>query len=342
MPSEPFDAGMLRKALLQGRPISEQSLEEQMPSECLLTEHLCQQMQIYRSFYQLEKFSRQGCSSQGYQLGCVRAGDYEVVYQCWQPEMAGQTRGHIQTKGTFYLIHGYYDHLGLYGHLIQALLAQGYAVVGLDLPGHGLSSGPRASIISFQDYTQALWQVIQATYQTTPQPYYLIGQSTGGAVAIDWWLNSTLPQEFDIEATVLLAPLVKPANWQQGLLSYYLLSPFIKRIRRGYSRNSHNESFLAFIQDDPLQPRYLAVDWVRALKNWIPCVEMSDPLSSRVLILQGEEDKTVDWRFNTQLLQQKFPQAEICFFPKARHHLVNESEDIRQCWLNRLWQFLQD
>ena len=331
LPYEPFDAGMLRQALLKDQPESEQSLKEQRLCECLLTEHLQQQMKVYRCFYQLETFSRQG-----YHLGCVRTGDYEVVYQCWQPEST------IQIKGTFYLLHGYYDHLGLYGHLIQALLIQGYAVVGLDLPGHGLSSGPRASIISFQDYTQALWQVIQATYQASVQPYYLIGQSTGGAVAIDWWLNSKLPQEFDIEATVLLAPLVKPANWQQGLLSYYLLSPFIKRIRRGYSRNSHNENFLAFIQDDPLQPRHLAVDWVRALKNWIPCVEMSDPLSSRVLILQGEEDKTVDWRFNTQLLQQKFPQAEISFFPKARHHLVNESEYIRQCWLNRLWQFLQD
>lgn len=331
MSSEPFDAGVLRQALLKSQPESEQSLKDKRQSEYLLTRHLQHQMQAYRCFYQLEGFS-----SQGYQQGCVRSGDYEVVYQCWQPKPT------VQIKGTFYLIHGYYDHLGLYRHLIQALLAQGYGVVGLDLPGHGLSSGPRASIISFQEYTQALWQVIQTTCQTFSPPYYLIGQSTGGAVAIDWWLNSYLPHEFDIDATVLLAPLVKPANWQQGLLSYYLLSPFIKRVRRGYSRNSHNENFLAFIQDDPLQPRYLAVDWVRALKNWIPRIEMSDPLSSRVLILQGEEDKTVDWRFNTQLLQQKFPRAEISFFPDARHHLVNESDDIRQRWLNRLWLFLQD
>lgn len=318
---EPFNAAALRQALLEQKPISES---------------LKRQQQYYLNFYQLESFS-----GAGYQQGCVRSGDYEVVYQCWQPTQAlGQAQN--QLRGTFYMVHGYYDHLGIYRHLIQALLAQGYAVVGLDLPGHGLSSGPRASIITFQQYTQALWQVIQQTHSCYSGPYHLIGQSTGGAVAIDWWLNSGFQSQFRFDSTVLLAPLVKPANWQQGLLSYYLLSPFIQRIKRGYSRNSHNDDFLAFLRDDPLQPRYLAVDWVRALKNWIPTIESADPLSCPMLILQGEEDRTVDWRFNTQLLRQKFPQAQLSFFPQARHHMVNESDEIRQLWLNQLWQFLQD
>lgn len=316
---EPFNAAALRQALLEQE---------------LIPESLKRQQQYYLNFYQLESFS-----GAGYQQGCVCSGDYEVVYQCWQPT---QTLGRVQNqlRGTFYMVHGYYDHLGIYRHLIQALLAQGYAVVGLDLPGHGLSSGPRASIITFQQYTQALWQVIQQTYSCYSGPYHLIGQSTGGAVAIDWWLNSGFQNQFSFDSTVLLAPLVKPANWQQGLLSYYLLSPFIQRIKRGYSRNSHNDDFLAFLRDDPLQPRYLAVDWVRALKNWIPTIESADPLSCPMLILQGEEDRTVDWRFNTQLLRQKFPQAQLSFFPQARHHMVNESDEIRQLWLNQLWQFL--
>ena len=321
--SEPFKAAALRESLLNQRP---------------LCEWLKRQQQHYLNFYQLAPFS-----GAGYQQGCVRSGEYEVVYQCWRP-CRDEEAGVIQksSPGTFYVVHGYYDHLGIYRHLIQALLGKGYTVVGLDLPGHGLSSGLRASIITFQQYTQALWQVIQQTYPYCPGPYNLIGQSTGGAVAIDWWLNSDLQHQFNFESTVLLAPLVKPANWQQGLLSYQLLSPFLKRIKRGYSRNSHNDDFLAFLRDDPLQPRYLAVDWVKALKNWIPMIENADPLSCRMLILQGEEDRTVDWRFNTQLLRQKFPQAQLSFFPQVRHHMVNESDDIRLLWLNRLWQFLQD
>jgi len=310
---EPFNAVTLRQTLLNQHPV---------------TQSLTEQQQLYLKFYQLESFS-----GEGYQQGCVRSEDHEIVYQCWQPERA---------KGTFYIVHGYYDHLGIYRHLVQALLAKGYAVVGFDLPGHGLSSGPRASITTFHQYTQALYQVIQQTSQHCTGPYHLLGQSTGGAVAIDWWLNSRFQREFYFDSTILLAPLVKPSNWQRGLLSYQLLSPFIKRIKRGYSSNSHNEHFLDFLRDDPLQPRYLALDWVRALKNWIPSVEMSDPLSCRMLILQGEEDKTVDWRFNTQLLRQKFPQAQLCFFPQGRHHMVNESDEIRQLWLNQLWQFLKD
>ena len=42
--------------------------------------------------------------------------------------------------------HGYYDHVGLYGHLIKDLLLRDIAVVTFDQPGHGLSSGDRANI----------------------------------------------------------------------------------------------------------------------------------------------------------------------------------------------------
>ena len=49
-------------------------------------------------------------------------------------------------RGTVFVLHGYYDHGGLYGTLLRYLLHKGYGVVLFDLPGHGLSSGDRAAI----------------------------------------------------------------------------------------------------------------------------------------------------------------------------------------------------
>ncbi|WP_051206325.1 alpha/beta hydrolase [Oceanospirillum maris] len=320
---DPFNARQLRETLLAKRPMDAVAIDRIK--------------QTYRDFYNLSWLP-----FDEHRWGCVRSDDYEVVYQTFIPRLGHKDdiNNDKAAGGCFYLLHGYYDHVGLYAHLIHFLLSEGYEVVAIDLPGHGLSSGPRASIISFDEYSRALWQVMQLTAQQRAKPLNLIGQSTGGAVVIDWLLRSPFKTEFAIDKAVLLAPLVKPWNWTQGLLSFYLLSPFTRRLKRRYSRNSHNDNFLRFLQDDPLQPRYLAVDWVRALSRWIPAIEAADPVVADCLIIQGEEDRTVDWPINLDILQEKFPDAEIHRYPIARHHLVNERADIREQWMAALRRYL--
>lgn len=54
-------------------------------------------------------------------------------------------------------------------------------VIACDLPGHGLSSGPRASIDEFsvyQDVVQALFS--QAEALQLPQPWHLFGKAPAG------------------------------------------------------------------------------------------------------------------------------------------------------------------
>ena len=47
----------------------------------------------------------------------------------------------INAARTCFIVHGYMDHTGLYGKLINYLLHRGCSVVMMDMPGHGLSSG---------------------------------------------------------------------------------------------------------------------------------------------------------------------------------------------------------
>jgi alpha-beta hydrolase superfamily lysophospholipase len=60
------------------------------------------------------------------------------------------------------------------------------------------------------------------------------------------------------------------------------------------------------------------------------------------LILQGEQDLTVDWEWNLEVLREKFPHAEVHLHPEARHHLVNEAEPIRQALFDTLDRFIDD
>ena len=48
-----------------------------------------------------------------------------------------------QPKAVVCLVHGLGEHTGRYAHVAAALNDAGYAVLGVDLRGHGKSGGPR-------------------------------------------------------------------------------------------------------------------------------------------------------------------------------------------------------
>lgn len=264
--------------------------------------------------------------------GFIDTGRFSLWCQVWSPPAP---------KGTAFVVHGYFDHLGLYRHLLERLLDKGWRVVLWDLPGHGLSSGARAAIDDFDDYQHCLThvQTILAQQSMAPAPWLGIGQSTGGAILATDALNRRHAAGWD--GLVLLAPLVRPWGWSQASWLHLIASPFVKALPRKYRPNSTDEEFTEFLRDhDPLQPNQLSVAWVTAMRRWIPRLLARDPLDLRVMILQGEQDVTVDWEWNLAILQDKFPGAQIYRHPDARHHLVNEAEPIRRALFDALDAFI--
>lgn len=252
-------------------------------------------------------------------LGCFEVGGYQVVAQAWWPE---------NPVGSLLLMHGFYDHMGLYRHVINWALEMGFAVLSCDLPGHGLSSGTRASIDDFAEYQVVLDGLLaEAGTLGLPQPWHLCGQSTGGAIVIDHLLNrANSPAKGQ---AILLAPLVRPRAWGLSKLSYWLVRPFVKGIPRTFSQNSGDGEFLAFLAADELQPRSLPTAWVGALAKWIKRIEAAAPVAHSPLIVQGDADMTVDWRHNLGVLDSKFEHPQRLMLPTARHHLANESVHLR-------------
>ncbi|WP_207060584.1 alpha/beta hydrolase [Motiliproteus sp. SC1-56] len=243
-------------------------------------------------------------------------------------------------RGTVLLVHGYQDHHGLYGHLIEYALKRHLAVLCFDLPGHGLSAGPRASIDDFDRYQQVLQGVLahRATLDW-PGPLHLLGQSTGAAILCQHLLQQRPSPDGTV---VLLAPLVRPAKWQLVQTAHRLLTPWTNGIPRTFTSNSHDVDFLRFLREqDPLQARIISAAWIGALRRWIPgFLALAPAPDYRPLIIQGREDGTVDWRYNLGVLQDKFPGCRICYLEQGRHHLANEAPEIRHeylAWLQRHW-----
>jgi alpha-beta hydrolase superfamily lysophospholipase len=288
---------------------------------------LSEEGQAYQRFYGLEQLTLNGTVSSG--LGRFDVGGYEIVTQVWIP---------AQPVATLILMHGFYDHTGLYRHVIAWALEQNLAVIACDLPGHGLSSGSRASIKDFAEYQLVLERLfVEADSLRLPKPWHLCGQSTGGAIVIDHLLNSGAASPAQGQA-ILLAPLVRPRAWGWSKLSYYLLRFFVKGIERRFSENSNAADFLPFLLTDPLQPRRLPTAWVGALAKWIERIERAPRSERSPLIIQGEADMTVDWAHNLSVLDAKFTQPRVLMIPEARHHLANESPEIRARYFEFLTQ----
>ena len=82
--------------------------------------------------------------------------------------------------------HGYYDHMGLYGHLVNELLQRNIAVVGFDQIGHGLSTGAQA-IEDFQRYVQVV-EIAYKSRSAWPMVYHYIGLVKALAAPLSWRL----------------------------------------------------------------------------------------------------------------------------------------------------------
>lgn len=280
----------------------------------------------YRTFYQLDAISDP--SDVQHRIGTISSGNYRLAVQYWLPEKA---------LATVLVVHGYYDHLGLYRHVIRYFLEQGYAVLGFDLPGHGLSSGARAVIHDFDEYGQTIHDVMRIAREHLPPIELGFGQSTGCTA----WMNYLMAGfPTPVERLILLSPLLRPHRWQQqGRWVYAILHRWIRSVPRTFQANSADREFLQFCRKkDPLQPRLLTVAWVGAMKNWLERFATQPPIGTPALILQGQQDNTVDWRFNIPQILRKMPHAQLHYIGEARHHLANESPAIRA----HLWQIVSD
>ncbi len=266
-------------------------------------------------------------------LGLLQLAGYRIAVQRLRPSAPA---------GRVLVLHGYLDHQGLYGSLISYLLGQRLEVICIDLPGHGLSSGPRAAIGDFNEYQLILEGLIDRLSLADPEiPLHLLGQSTGCAIINQFLLQ----QQPDFIASIVeLAPLVRASHWRQIRLLEKVVSSFIKEVPRVLIENSHDDVFLNLVKNDPLQSPVVSAEWLRALIRWLPQF-LALPASSkyRPLIVQGQEDDTVDWRYNLDVLQRKFPQQQCLMLSEGRHQLANESLPIRQQiyrWLDQqqAWQ----
>jgi len=288
-----------------------------------------------------------------HRFGWFESRGLKLAGHVWMPVGQGPTLREI--KGTVIVLHGYLNHTGQMKHLIAGLLESGFAVGSFDLPGHGLSEGQSAAVGAFEDYTQALLDYVLTIRPLCAQPLHFIGFSTGAGVGIELLLNDKEKRKLDsrlrgndtslyselFDKVVLASPLIHWRRFNASKAMYAFYRAFTEKAPRVPQRNSSNKDFLSFNRhSDYLHCRYVSLDWVRALYDWNDRLESMPVCDKEVLILQGDRDTTVDWRYNIRLLQGKFPAANVQMIKGARHELFNETAALRDECLAKISTYL--
>ncbi|WP_026672721.1 alpha/beta hydrolase [Alkalihalobacterium bogoriense] len=251
-----------------------------------------------------------------YGFGTYETGDFSIKVQEFTPKDT--------VKKTVLVLHGYLDHTGALSPLIRYLTALSCRVVSFDLIGHGLSEGERYGIDQFEDYSDSVISIVSQLKQVYKTDIDVIAHSTGAAAV----LNGIFQKDI-FHKTILLAPLIRPAHWSLVRVSHFCTKHHITTVRRTIRNNTSNKSFKREMKKDPLQYRELPVSWVTAMIRWNVNMKRNRSATRPIVIIQGEKDKTVDWRFNCTFICERFPNTKVYFIEKGKHQLINERAQIQ-------------
>ncbi len=253
-------------------------------------------------------------------LGCIDLSSFSIATQIFKP---------MSSIGTVIVVHGYFDHSAMMLNCIRTCVENGFTAAAIDLPGHGLSSGKRASIQDFLDYALILDQFTIFCNQHLPKPFHFIGHSTGCAAALEWMHTPELVNSKCIEKIILLAPLIYSRGQILSQIMRKILKSKVNEISSFYYPTTSNPAFDAFRKNDPLRPSKFPLDWFDAEVKWNLRMKKRGLLDRELLVIQGNKDRVVDWKYNIRFLSKKVRKTNICYVKDARHQLHNERLDYR-------------
>lgn len=125
----------------------------------------------------------------------------ELFYQHWRPD--------DEPRAALAVVHGFAEHSGRYGFLVDHLVGRGFAVHGFDLRGFGRSSGRRGHVDDWSEYRGDVGAFLAEVRKHEPgAAVFLFGHSMGGLIVLDYGLHH--PE--GLAGVIVSAPPLKPVG----------------------------------------------------------------------------------------------------------------------------------
>jgi alpha-beta hydrolase superfamily lysophospholipase len=242
--------------------------------------------------------------------------------QGWEPDM--------EPKAVVCIVHGLGGHGGRYGHVAEAFTQAGYAMLAMDLRGHGKSEGRRGHAKDYAVLTDDIFQMIEAARERYPDlPVFLYGHSLGGNLVIHYALRR-LPK---IAGIIAMAPLlrtaVQPPAWKLRFLkAMYSVWPTLTISNSINTASlSRDENVVQVYLNDPLiHDRVSARLGVDMLKYGTRNIKRASEIPCPILLMHGTADRVTSAKASQKFASRAGRACTLKLWDGLSHELHNEPE----------------
>jgi len=208
-------------------------------------------------------------------------------------------------RGTLLFLHGYMARAADFPFTLAWFASRGWVVVTLDLPGHGLSDGPRNDIDAFSTYGDAvsLW-LDWAGRQGWPGPRVLVTHSLGAAATLEALRRPGAPT---VDQIVFCAPLLRTTWYPALVVADTLIGGWLPGLfSADYQARAH---------------------WFFALEDWLKTLDGQPPLNLKLTVYAGTKDSVVEGSWNREKLLTLVPAARWVDLPGKDHWFMEDPAD---------------
>jgi len=233
-------------------------------------------------------------------------------------------------KANIIFLHGYTEHIGRYGWMIEQMNQAGINVFAYDHRGYGKSDGTRAYINRFGQYIDDL-DVYLNQLKKPELPTFLMGHSMGSLIGVGYLVNH-LEHQFAgfisssgaLKIDESISPFLRKIS---GIMSK--IAPHLKTIKLDPNALSRDPKEVVKYFTDPAvyhggTKARLGFEMLEAMKS---AQNNFHKINIPVLILHGTEDKLAD-PLGSQWMYDKVSSTDkkLEYFEGLYHEIMNEPE----------------
>lgn len=249
------------------------------------------------------------------------ARNMEIFQQSWLPEG--------EVKAVLLIVHGIGEHSGRYMNLVNHFVPLGYAVYGLDHPGHGNSEGTRVFVERFSDFTDTLKIYFDQIRTAQPgKPIFLVAHSMGGLIGCVYLLD----HQDELSGAIVSAPAIKIADSISATTImagrfFSVVAPKLGILALDASTICSDPAVVAAYLADPLVyngkvTARLAAEMLAGMQRVTDDV---GKIHLPLLIMQGGADRLVDAGGATMLYEQSSSSDKtLKVYDGFYHEVMNE------------------
>ncbi len=240
----------------------------------------------------------------------------------------------VSERGLVLLVHGLGEHRGRYPHVVETLLAAGWAVAGFDHRGHGRSTGERGDardLWQLADDVRASWALVRE--RVPGGAAFLYGHSMGGSLVLAAMLGELPSARPDVDGVLCTAPGLRPADtpprWKIWAARIALKLRPRQRFHNGVTPTgiSRDPDVIARYEADPLVHGWLSARLgLSLLTVGEELLQRAPDLDRPALLMHGEADRVTSIEASRTFVDCAGAEARFLSWPGLFHELHNEPE----------------